>query len=97
MRERSQEARLQFAGEAALPGAEGKLVWNSETGYLPPELVVRRDGKLGVFIVNGAHATFVPLPDAQEGRPVPVTLAADSRIIVEGRFSVQEGEAVAPP
>ena len=95
-REQSQQARLHITGSAALTGAEGQVVWNSGTPHLPPELLVRRDGKLGVLIVHDAHAKFVPLPGAQEGRPAPVTLAPDTPIIVEGRFSIQQGAAVAP-
>lgn len=95
-RERSQEARLLFTGKAALPGAEGQVVWTSHIAHLPPEWMVRRNSALGVFVVNDGHAAFIPLPGAEEGRPAPVHLPPDTRIITEGRHTVQPGEEVTP-
>jgi hypothetical protein len=56
--------------------------------------VLRRDGKLGVFVANGNKATFVPLPLAQEGRPAPADLAPDAAVITTGRYQLQDGQAV---
>ncbi len=95
MRERSQEARLRFSRQSsALPGTAGRLVWDSGRPHLPPDLVVRRNGQLGAFVAEGNKARFVPLPDAEEGRPAPVDLPAGTAVITEGRLQLQPGDAV---
>lgn len=91
---RNREARLLFVAERALPGAAGRLVWNETSPHLPAELLVRRDDRLGVFVVNGGAAHFVVLPDALEGRPAPVSLPADSWVVIEGRQILRDGDRV---
>jgi len=95
-RERSQEARFRFVGDSALPGTAGRVVWLSAQAHLPADLVLRRAGKLGVFVAKGNRATFVPLPLAQEGRPAPAGLAATDAVITEGRYQLQDGDVIAP-
>jgi RND family efflux transporter MFP subunit len=92
---RSREARLTFAGEHAPVGASGRLAWRDHRPQLPAELLSRRDGRLGVFVVERSRARFIALPGAQEGRPAPAGLPADSRVIVEGRHGLQDGQAIA--
>ena len=78
------EARLRFTGRGAPPGAAGRVVWNSHEPHVPPEYVVRRQGRLGVFIVDAeGRPRFILLPDAQEGRPA-AGLPAATRVIVRG-------------
>lgn len=89
---RNVEARLAFAGEGAQPGASGRIAWRDPRPHLPPELVARRDGKLGVFLLENGKARFVPLPEAQEGRPVPAELPPEARIAVEGRHQLSDGQ-----
>ena len=93
-RERNQEARFRFTGKSALPGTAGRVVWESAQAHLPPDLVLRRDGKLGVFVANGDKAKFVPLPLAQEGRPAPADLEPATAIITSGRYQLQDGDAI---
>jgi RND family efflux transporter MFP subunit len=93
-RERSQEARLRFTKRSALPGAPGRVVWLSAQAQLPPDLVLRRGDKLGVFVAANGKAMFVPIPQAQEGRPVAVDLGGDAAIIIDGRYQLQDGDAV---
>ncbi len=93
-RERSQEARLRFIKRSALPGAPGRVVWQSSQAHLPPDLVLRRGNQLGVFVAENGKATFVPIPQAQEGRPVAADLAANAAIVIEGRYQLQDGDAV---
>ncbi len=93
-RERSQEARFRFAKRSALPGTPGRVVWHSSQAHLPPDMVLRRGGKLGVFVAANGKAMFVPLLQAQEGRPVPADLAKDAAIVIEGRYQLQDGDAV---
>lgn len=91
---RNVEVRLAFAAEAAPPGADGRIVWRDTRPHLPPELLSRRDGQLGVFVLNSDQPRFVPLPQAQEGRPVAADLPRDTRIVIEGRHSLRGSEAV---
>jgi multidrug efflux pump subunit AcrA (membrane-fusion protein) len=92
---RTVDARLRFAGEAAAPGAQGRILWRDTQAHLPADVIVRRDGRLGAFVVNAGHAKFIPLPDAQEGRPAAVQLPEDTRVIVKGQLVLRDGAAVA--
>lgn len=89
---RNVETRLAFAGEGAQPGASGRIAWRDPRPHLPPELLARRDGKLGVFVLENGKARFVPLAEAQEGRPAPADLAPGTRIAVEGRHLLSDGQ-----
>ncbi|HKI64265.1 MAG TPA: efflux RND transporter periplasmic adaptor subunit [Burkholderiales bacterium] len=89
---RTVEARLAFATEAAAPGAAGRIVWRDSAPHLPPEMVVRRNGTLGVFLDAAGVARFHPLPEAQEGRPAPVELPADASVVVQGQLTLQDGQ-----
>lgn len=93
---RSQRARLAFTGEAPTVGRSGEIVWRVEDGLLPSNLVSRREGSLGVFVHNQGTAEFIPLPQAQEGRPVVVDLPKNTQIITLGRDRLQPGDAVTP-
>ncbi len=93
-RERNQEARFRFVKEGALPGTAGRVVWQSTKAHLPPDLVLRRDGTLGVFVASAGKAKFVPLPLAQEGRPAPADLDPGTLIVTAGRYQLQDGDAI---
>lgn len=93
---RTQEARLQFVAEPAAPGTEGRIRWRGDSNLLPADLLSRREGRLGVFIAVGDTARFVILDQAQEGRPVAVDIAPDARVILEGRFGLQDGQKIVP-
>lgn len=90
---RNVEARLAFAGDAAAPGTDGRIVWREHRPHLPDELLLRREGRLGIFILEGSKARFVALPQAQEGRPVAADLSPQTRIVVEGRHGLRDGQA----
>lgn len=94
---RTREARLLFKDQRAMPGSAGELVWERLSASLPSDLVVKRNGKLGVFIVNSVNnkqAQFVPLPGAEEGRPVATDLSPDTAIVTHGRFRLQDGDPI---
>ena len=91
---RTREARLAFSGVSAAPGTEGRLVWRAKESLLPADLISRRNGRLGVFIAEHDKARFVVLEQAQEGRPVPVVMPAETRIILDGRFELQDGQDI---
>ena len=48
----------------------------------------------GVFVLESGKARFVPLPGAQEGRPVAAPMLADRMIFVDGRHGLADGQAV---
>lgn len=92
---RTRETRLAFVGTPPAPGSFGVLRWRDPRVWLPAEYLVRRGAALGVFVVRGDVARFVPLPGAQEGRPVlATTLPRDARLVGEGRFGLQDGMKV---
>lgn len=91
---RTREARLAFTGDSAPPGTEGRIVWRTKEPLLPADLISRRDGRLGIFVAEHGKARFVLLDKAQEGRPAPVYLPSDTRVIVDGRFGLQDGQGI---
>jgi RND family efflux transporter MFP subunit len=96
-RTRTREARLEFSGAAAPPGAAGRLVWQRAQRLIPAALLVRRGDRLGLFSVNAGRARFHPLPGAVEGRPAVVDLPPDTAIVVDGRQGLSDGEPVQVP
>ncbi|NRB71440.1 MAG: efflux RND transporter periplasmic adaptor subunit [Xanthomonadales bacterium] len=92
---RTRTARFAFADAAPEVGRAGELVWRVAQGLLPANLVSRRDGQLGVFIHEQGKAVFYPLPQAQEGRPVALSLPAATEIVVTGREKLQHGDLLA--
>jgi hypothetical protein len=91
---RSFEVRLSFKNKLAPPGAAGRLHWRMKRPYLPSEYLVRRDKRLGVFILAEDTARFHALSGAQQGRPVEVALPGDTLVILDGRQSLLDGQAV---
>jgi RND family efflux transporter MFP subunit len=87
---RSRIARLGFVGEAAPAGSSGRLHWQAAGGRLPAELMVQRDGVLGVFTVEDGRARFVPVPGAQPGRPADVARAPGALLVVEGQQGLHD-------
>jgi len=91
---RTRVARLRFVAEAAPPGSSGTLHWTSPGFSVPAELLVQRDGRLGVFLVDAGSARFHALPEALPGRAATVALPGDTRIVTRGQQALQEGMAV---
>ena len=91
---RTRQARFAFSGNAPAVGRSGELVWRVGTGMLPSNLISRRNGVLGVFLLESDKARFQPLPGAQEGRPASVDLPATTRVITLGRERLQDGASV---
>jgi RND family efflux transporter MFP subunit len=94
---RTQEVRLAFAGGSAPPlppGSDGRLLWREAQPHLPPALLVRRGDALGVFVEQDKRARFVALPGAQEGRAAPLALPLDTRLVVRGQATLQDGAPI---
>lgn len=92
---RTVEVRLAFTGDPAAPGSAGRIAWRDPRAHLPAETLVRRDGRLGVFVEDAGVARFRPLPQAQEGRPVLAELPAATRVFVSGHLALQDGQRIA--
>jgi multidrug efflux system membrane fusion protein len=91
---RNRESRLIFTDTHALPGATGKLVWRDKRAHIPGDLLVRRNGELGVFTVENNIARFNSIPGAQAGRASSTLLADDVRVVIEGHYSLTEAAPV---
>lgn len=92
---RTREARFSFAQSLPAPGSHGVLRWRDPVPHVPADFLMRRGGNLGVFVIDGTRARFVPLTAAQEGRPAAVpALASNTAVVTDGRFALQDGMAV---
>ncbi|MFN3715925.1 MAG: efflux RND transporter periplasmic adaptor subunit [Thiobacillus sp.] len=92
---RTREARFTFVSVPPAPGSHGVLRWRDPRAWLPADYLVRRGNALGVFIVVDDVARFVALADAQEGRPaLAAGLPRTARLVVNGRFALQDGTRV---
>jgi RND family efflux transporter MFP subunit len=94
---RNHEARFSFPQAAPAPGSNGVLRWHDPRAFVPADYLIKRAGQLGVFVVSGQRAHFVPLPGAQEGRPASAaSLPAGTVLVTDGRFALQDGMTVTP-
>jgi RND family efflux transporter MFP subunit len=95
---RTREARLAFANDAPAAGTEGRLHWRDPRPHLPADLIVQRsrDGAtaFGVFVAESGRAKFVPIAQAQAGRPAASPLAANALVVVSGQAALQDGQAL---
>lgn len=91
---RNQEVRLIFAGDSALPGAAGKLYWQDVRPHVPANLLVKRDGQLGVFTIQEGRAQFIATPNAQAGRASPIELPLLTPLVVEGHLGLKEADQI---
>ena len=92
---RMREVRLGFADAPPTVGTPGRLHWQRHESAVPANLLVQRDGVLGVMLVEDGVARFHGLADAISGRPAPAPgLPADAELIIEGREGVRSGQPV---
>ncbi len=98
---RTREARFDFskATDLPIPGGAGRLQWQPPGHYLSANQMLRRNGKLGVFLYQQGRnqqgwAKFHPIPKAEEGRPALTTLAEDTAIITQGQHGLEDGALV---
>lgn len=75
-------------------GSAGQLRWSDHRLHLPASLLVQRERRLGVFVVESGKARFVPLPQAQEGRAAPADLPPTALVVVTGQAALRDGQPV---
>ncbi len=92
---RIRKGRFRFTAQVARIGTSGEVAWRQAGALVPVPLVVQRDGRLGLFAVEGDRARFVPLTGAQEGRPAPTALPPDTLVVVRGQARLQDGDQLA--
>jgi hypothetical protein len=91
----SYEVRLELVNAGGpVPGQSGRIRWRGGKPHVPANLLVTRDQHAGVFVVDGDQARFEPLADAQSGQPAAAALADSAQLIVDGRFSLVDGQRI---
>jgi len=83
-------------GKTAVVGSAGQLRWRDPRAHVPAALLVRRERRLGLFVVEAGKAKFIVLPQAQEGRAAPVEIGPRTQLVVEGQAALRDGQDVAP-
>ncbi|MGB0936057.1 MAG: efflux RND transporter periplasmic adaptor subunit [Colwellia sp.] len=84
-------------------GLNGMVSWYSKQGFLPSHLLTQRNGQYGIFIAESDKsnetnkykvAKFIPLPQAQEGRPFKIDLPKNTQVIIDGRHRVNQNDSL---
>lgn len=80
-------------------GSSGRVEWESRRALLPADYLLRRNGALGVMLLekNKEHeviAKFHALPDANEGQPAFINLPGSTQIAITNRFRLTSDEVV---
>jgi RND family efflux transporter MFP subunit len=91
------QARLRLVDER-LPAAgnRGVIRFDSADLFLPASVVVQRDGRYGVFIVQQDRAGLVELDGAREGIEVAASLPADSLIVTGPLVGIADQDRIDP-
>ena len=93
--QRNRESRFLFTQEKALSGSTGTLRWENSKTHIPANMLTRRGKHLGIFTISDENkAKFITLESAQEGRPAATDLPGITRLIINGRFSIQDGATI---
>jgi RND family efflux transporter MFP subunit len=88
------EVRLTFIQSAPPPGAAGRLTWKDARDHLPPSLLVRRNGGLGLFFAEAVKAVFLPLANAREGLPALLPEGVAGQVVIDGREALRHGVSI---
>ncbi len=91
---RNRDVRFVFTGPAALTGSAGKILWRDPRPHVAANLLIERDGELGIFVVRNGSSVFVALENAKPGRSNPVNLPLDTAIVTDGYMGLSHGEPV---
>lgn len=92
----SRSVAVWFQADTNLPiGLSGQLLLTHPKRFLPTQVIVQRDGELGVFAVQQDQLRFLVLAHAQEGRPHPLPddWADDLLIVTQGQQRLSRAHA----
>ncbi len=91
---RNRQLRFEFVDEPAVPGSDGRILWTDPRPALPADLILQRNGRMGVLAAVDGRAKFIELAGADAGRPFRADLPADTRLIIDGRRRLQPGAEI---
>jgi RND family efflux transporter MFP subunit len=97
---RTQSVRLGFEShQRPVAGATGQIRWQVGDPLLQPDLLVRRNNQIGIFVLEPKNkhwqVRFVAIANAQEGRRTPApSLATDSLVVNKGQQRLQDGQVL---
>lgn len=84
-----QTRRVILSGPPELPpGRSGELRWRVATPHLPADYLAYHQGQTGIWLEQDGEPAFLPLLDIATGRPIPLDLPHDTRVIDEGRHAL---------
>lgn len=92
----SRSVAVWFKADTNLPiGLSGQLTLTHPKRFLPTQVIVQRDGELGVFAVQQDQLRFLVLAHVQEGRPHPLPddWADDLLIVTQGQQRLSRAHA----
>ena len=92
---RTQSVRFLLPDENTwITGTAGRIVWKNSQAQLPADYLSKRNGKLGVLIVNKNTVEFIALKEAEEGQATSIDLPANTQIVDSGRLTVHDKQVV---
>lgn len=102
-RARHQRVRLSFVADKALPDAFGMVEITLREINIPANYLLNRNDQVGIFILNERSldatekesvAKFYALNNALIGRAAVIDLPLDTKVIIEGRNALSDGQKV---
>ena len=84
--------------QALITGMAGRILWQSMQKKLPARYISKHKNQLGIFVlkVKGeqSKAVFIVLPEAEEGRDIPINLPLDTLVVDKGRLQLYDQQIV---
>ena len=102
-RARHQRVRLRFVDKKALPDAFGMVEITLRELNIPANYLLTRHSQVGIFLLKKVlddqlkehfEAQFYPLKNALTGRAAAVDLPLHSKVIIDGRNALSDGQKV---
>ena len=91
-----QKLRLKFISDALPPGGSfGVVRYETDKNYLPEAFVHQRQGEFGVFLAKQSTATFVILPEAQEGQAAFAPLDPSDLVVISDAKRLRHNNPIA--
>jgi len=94
-RARHQQYRFSFINkQKPLLNSFGELQVTLSQPYLTASILVKRDNQNGIFTLKDNRAEFIPVENAQIGRPFAITLHDSTQVIIAGQQNLINGQHV---